>query len=311
MATKKLNIPGSEKGLTILRVPPAQITVNEVDNGRKYVSDDIGPLVDSLITAGRQLQPVGVRRTPDGGLLLVWGYRRWRALSYIVENALVQEGEPLSLLECIVMDKEMTEAEAFELNVLENTGRKDLTPIDIATNLSRSTTEFGKTLKAAAAPWNKSKAWASMMIRLLELPPQVQKKIDLGSIPVSAAYDVLTMPEGEDRDAAMAALEAGDGTTRSQVREAVRQRNIADTPEAPAEETTAPPAKPAKGDKKKRTLKELAVVVEGLKTKYTETSEDGTETLLPLAAIMDEFLRLMGGKAEKSFERSMLKILGV
>jgi len=311
MATKKLNIPGSEKGLTILRVPPAQVTVDEIDNGRKYVNDDIMPLVDALISAGRQLHPVGVQRTADGGLKLVWGYRRWKALSYIAENALVQPGDPLALLECIVIDKEMSEAEAFEINVIENTGRKDLSPIDIATNLSRLTTEFGKTLKQAAAPWNKSKAWASSMIRLLELPPPIQRKIDTGVIPISAAYDVLTMPEGPEREAAMKELESGDGTTRSKVREAVRQSEIANAPEAPVEEGAAAPAKPTKGDKKKRTLKELSVLVEGLRTKYTETKEDGTEEYLPFATIMDELLRVMAGGKEQRFERSVLKILGV
>ena len=314
MATKKLNIPGLEKGRTIMRVPPAQIIVDPADNSRHQADEDIMPLVNSLIMAGYQIHPVGVRRTPDGGLKLAWGYRRWQALSYIAENALVQPGDPLAMLECIEVGGDVTEANAFLTNVLENAGRKDLNPIEIATCLRRMTQELEPkfTLKEAAAPWNRSKAWASSMIRLLEMPLSIQKKIEAGLIPVSAAYDVLTMPEGPEREAAMAALEAGEGTTRSKVREAVRQQEIASAPEVPAEEgAETAPAKAVKGDKKKRTLKEIAVIVEGLRTKYTETTEEGAETYLPFATIMDEFLRLMAGGKDKRFERELLKVLSV
>lgn len=312
MATKKLTVPGLEKGQTIMRVPPSAIIVDEIDNGRRNANEDITTLVDALVQLGRQLHPVGVQRTPEGGLKLIWGYRRWKAISHIVDNQIVQPGEPLSMLECIVSDEPMTEAQAFEFNVVENMGRKALTPIDMAINLSRLTTEFGYTLKTAAALFDgRSKAWASSMIRLLELPHDVQRKVDAGTIPVSAAYDVLCMPEGEDRNAAMEVLRSGEGTTRSKVREAVRQREIADAPEGGDVEAAAAAAKPVKGDKKKRTLKELAVVFEGLRTKYTTTSDDGEEQYLPLAQIMDETIRLMGGGNAKRYEREILKLLGV
>jgi len=310
MATKKLTVPGLEKGQTIMRIPPSSIIVDEVDNGRRNANEDITTLVDALVQLGRQLHPVGVQRTPEGGLKLVWGYRRWKAISHIVDNQIVQAGEPLSMLECIVMDNPMTEAQAFEFNVVENMGRKALTPIDMAIDLSRLTTEFGYTLKTAGAMFDgRSKAWASSMIRLLELPHDVQRKIDTGAIPVSAAYDVLTMPEGPERDAAMAALQSGDGTTRSKVAEAARQKQqeIADGPEAPAETD----AKPAKKVVKRRTLKELAVVIEGLRTKYTTADVNNEEQYLPAAQMMDEFIKLMGGGSAKRFERELLALLGV
>lgn len=311
MATKKLTVPGLEKGQTIMRVPPSAIIVDELDNGRRNVNEDITTLVDALVQLGRQLHPVGVQRTPEGGLKLVWGYRRWKAISHIVDNQIVQAGEPLSMLECIVSDEPMTEAQAFEFNVVENMGRKDLSPIDIATNLSRLTTEFGHTLKSAATMFNgRSKAWASSMIRLLELPHDVQRKVDAGTVPVSAAYDVLCMPEGEDRNAAMAILQSGEGTTRSKVREAVRQREIGEDPNAPDVEAAAAAAKPVKGDKKKRTLKELAVVLEGLRTKYTTANDEGDEQYLPLAQLMDETIKLMGGGSARRYERELLKLLG-
>lgn len=304
----KIKVEGALKGAQIMMVPLSEIQFIPGDNSRRYAGDDVSSLADSIKTLG-QMQPVGVSRTEDGKLKLEWGYRRYRAVQYINEH--LADGESPTLLACVIQNdgQPVADVEAFLRNIAENAARKEPTPIDHAHAVARLCDEFGFSVREAGARLGKSGAWASSTRRLLELPSQIQKKVDAGTVPVAAAYDYLTMPEGPEKDAALSALEGSSAVSRSDMREKIRKARDEGEAQAVAEANTAAPTKPEKGDKKKRTLKELAVIFAAVRERYTSTDDKGEEEVLPPTRIMDELAKLMAGGSEKAFERKLLAIL--
>lgn len=299
------------KGNPLFLVHPDQIICESGENSRRYTSDDVNTLAQSIKDVG-QLQAVGVSRTDDGKLKLEWGYRRYRAVQLLNEKAVEGEGPYLLKAELQNNGEPVSDVEAFLRNIAENAVRREYSPADYAHSIGRLTDELGMTMKEAGAQYGRSAAWASSMKKLLELPASILRKVDSGAIPVSACYDALTMPEGPERDTAFAALEASDSISRSEMKQKVRDKAAESDAQDVANADEANAAKDQKkkaGDKKKRTLKELTIVFETIRDKYTE-EDDGKENLLPPAQIMVEILKLAGGGKEKTFERRLIDILG-
>lgn len=299
------------KGSPLILVNPNQIICESGENSRRYTSDDISSLAQSIKELG-QLQAVGVSRTADNQLKLEWGYRRYRAVQLLNEKAAEGEGPYLLKAELQNNGEPVADTEAFLRNVAENAVRRDYSPADIAHTIDRLTSDLGMSMRDAGAQFGKSAAWASSMRKLLELPAQILRKVDAGTIPVSACYDALTMPEGPERDAAFNALDASEAISRSQMRDKVRaaaEESEAQDVANADEKNAKADQKASKGDKKKRTLKELMLIFESIREKYTEEG-DKKDNLLPPAQVMDEILKLAGGGSDKRFERRLIDILG-
>lgn len=204
MAKSLPKIEGLEKA-TLLRVPPSALIVNDDHNSRLKTAVDIKGLVDDLIAAGRQLQPIGLYALPDGNYEVAYGARRARAITEIVNTNAVPDGHPLTKVEGVVIPRG-SDVEVYEANIRENNARVNLSPLEEASALDALVNFHGKTLTDAAKVFGKSKGWASQRIALNTLSADAKRMIEKGTITASDGYELSKM-EPEEQASAIAAIQ--------------------------------------------------------------------------------------------------------
>ena len=114
---------------------------------------------------------------------IVAGERRWRA---------AQEAQ---LHQVPVVIKELTDKETLEVALIENLQREDLLPIDEAEGYRRITEEFGYTQEQLAKTLGKSRSHLTNMMRLLNLPEEVQQMLSNGAISAGHARALVGVSE--------------------------------------------------------------------------------------------------------------------
>jgi len=177
-------------GVTAIRPNPSQPR-------RRIDPEALTALADSIAATGL-LQPVVVRPVGDGTYELIAGERRWRAAQ--------QAG--LDTLPAVVRDAD--ERERLEAGLVENLVRQDLDPIDTAQALAALVEDFGQTQADVARSVGRSRPAVSNLIRLLELPDDVQEMLADGRLSEGHGRAVL-MADGarRRREVARAAVEQG------------------------------------------------------------------------------------------------------
>lgn len=138
---------------------------------RHFPEAEIEELAASIRELGI-LQPLLVRAMddPPGGYEIIAGERRWRA------------AQRAQLHEVPVIERQLTDAEALEIALVENLQREDLSPIDEAEGYKRLADEFGHTQEDLARALGKSRSHVANMLRLLNLPRAVRSLLDGGDI---------------------------------------------------------------------------------------------------------------------------------
>jgi len=117
------------------------------------------------------VEPLVVRRVPGADTLeLVAGERRWRAL------------QRAGVREALVVVKDVSAKDAFELALIENVQREDLNPIELAEAFDRLVREHGYTQEALAERLGKDRTTITNGLRLLKLPPRVRAKLIAGEL---------------------------------------------------------------------------------------------------------------------------------
>ena len=117
------------------------------------------------------VEPLVVRRLPGSDKLeLVAGERRWRAL------------QRAGLLEALVVVKDVSARDAFELALIENVQREDLNPIELAEAFERLVREHGYSHDALADRLGKDRSTIANALRLLKLPARVRAKVIAGEL---------------------------------------------------------------------------------------------------------------------------------
>ncbi|MDO5605352.1 MAG: ParB/RepB/Spo0J family partition protein [Paracoccus sp. (in: a-proteobacteria)] len=151
------------RGDTLI-VPIEQITPNPDQPRRIFDQAALAELADSIRHRG-VIQPLIVRRHPQDANLyqIVAGERRWRA-SQIAQ-----------LHELPVLLREFSDAEMLEVAIIENIQRADLNAIDEAASYRQLMTRFGHTQEKLAEALGKSRSHIANLLRLLNLPDQVQE----------------------------------------------------------------------------------------------------------------------------------------
>ncbi|WP_375396728.1 ParB/RepB/Spo0J family partition protein [uncultured Sphingomonas sp.] len=136
------------------------------------------------IAARGMLQPIVVR--PMGKTFqIVAGERRWRA------------AQKAHLHEVPVIVHNLDDAETFEIALLENIQRQDLTAIEEADAYKRLIDEFGHTQEALAKLVHKSRSHIANLLRLLELPRTVQMLLAEGRLDMGHARALIGAPDVE------------------------------------------------------------------------------------------------------------------
>ena len=128
------------------------------------------------------VQPVVVRKK-GRSYELVAGERRLRAAGLA----------GLTKVPAIVKDYD--DAKMMEIALIENIQRHDLNPIEEAQGLRRLMQEFKLTQEQTAEKVGRSRSAVTNILRLLNLPEQVQKQIINGVLTMGQAKQLLGLPE--------------------------------------------------------------------------------------------------------------------
>lgn len=132
------------------------------------------------------IQPLLVRPLPDfpGMYEIIAGERRWRA----AQRAMLHDVP-------VIINDHMSDREALELGLIENLQREDLNPLDEARGYQRLMQEFHFTPERLGEVIGKSRAHVANMIRLLQLPDNVQAFVVSGDLSAGHARALIGVPD--------------------------------------------------------------------------------------------------------------------
>ncbi len=180
-STGLLPVPGAH----FAEIPVSAIRPNARQPRTVFDEDALAELVGSIIEVG-VLQPIVVRPSEDGAASyeLIMGERRWRAS--------IEAG--LDTIPAIVRD---TEDEALLRDaLLENLHRSQLNPLEEAAAYQQLLDDFGCTHEELATRIHRSRPQISNTIRLLRLPPLVQRRVAAGVLSAGHARALLGLVDG-------------------------------------------------------------------------------------------------------------------
>jgi ParB family chromosome partitioning protein len=129
------------------------------------------------------LQPIVVRPLGDERFELVMGERRWRA----------SQLAGLTMIPAIVRETETHDLLRDAL--LENLHRAQLNPLEEAAAYQQMLEDFGCTQEELASRIKRSRPQISNTIRLLRLPPTVQRRVAAGVLSAGHARALLALPD--------------------------------------------------------------------------------------------------------------------
>ena len=158
---------------------------------RKRIDDDaLSALAESIASTGL-IQPVVVRALPAGGYELIAGERRWRAARMA----------GLADIPAVVRDAD--ERQRLEVGLVENLVRQDLDPVETAQALAALVEDFGQSQADVARSVGRSRSSVANLIRLLELPDDVQEMLVVGTLTEGHGRAIL-MADGAKKRRAVA-----------------------------------------------------------------------------------------------------------
>ncbi|WP_343561278.1 ParB/RepB/Spo0J family partition protein [Kiloniella sp. b19] len=170
-----------DKVRTTKNVPLDEIFPNEKQPRRIFEEEALEALTSSIRESGL-LQPLVVRRHPErpSDYEIVAGERRWRA------------SQRAGLRDVPVVIREFSDEEVLQVAIVENVQRQDLTAIEEAVSYRRLMDEFGHTQDEVAKVIGKSRSHIANMLRLLNLPEEVQHEVNEGRLSMGHARALVT-----------------------------------------------------------------------------------------------------------------------
>lgn len=177
-------------------------------------------LAESIRARG-VLQPLLVRPDPKqaGRFQIVAGERRWRAAGLA------------GLHEIPAVVREMSDIDAASAALIENLQRQDLNPMEEAEGYSKLVDDLGVPQETLAQALGRSRSHISNMLRLLNLPDQIQTEVRKGSLTFGHARALLAHA---DPESAMATVLAKGLTVRETEALAAERKSRAGRPPRPA-----------------------------------------------------------------------------
>jgi ParB family chromosome partitioning protein len=149
---------------------------------RDFSEESLADLAASIRQKG-VIQPLIVRpRAGAEGFEIVAGERRWRA------------AQIARLHDLPVLVRDLTDAEVLEVAIIENIQRADLNPIEEALAFRQLMDRFGHTQEKLAEALSKSRSHIANLLRLLQLPPEVQAHLRTGALSAGHARALVTTP---------------------------------------------------------------------------------------------------------------------
>ena len=175
-------------GSYFTELPIGSITPNPRQPRTDFDEESMAELVSSIQEVGL-LQPIVVRPLGGDSFELVMGERRWRAAQRAGKQtvpAIVRETKDHDLLRDAL---------------LENLHRVQLNPLEEAAAYQQMLQDFGCTQEELSSRIKRSRPQISNTIRLLKLPPTVQRRVAAGVISAGHAKAILMVedPAAQER----------------------------------------------------------------------------------------------------------------
>lgn len=185
-----LNALISEANAETGNEPEAVLSISEIvrnpNQPRKTFDEDkLAELADSIRQNG-VLQPILVRRKGQK-YEIVAGERRYQA------------SKLAGLNEIPAVVREIDDDKVFQLALIENLQRSDLSPIEEAKGYKQLLTSRSLTQEELAKILSKSRSAIANTLRLMDLPVEVQHMMEQGLLTAGHARAVLAVPSEEGR----------------------------------------------------------------------------------------------------------------
>ena len=185
-----LNALISEANAETGNEPEAVLSISEIvrnpNQPRKTFDEDkLAELADSIRQNG-VLQPILVRRKGQK-YEIVAGERRYQA------------SKLAGLKEIPAVVREIDDDKVFQLALIENLQRSDLSPIEEAKGYKQLLTSRSLTQEELAKILSKSRSAIANTLRLMDLPVEVQHMMDQGLLTAGHARAILAVPSEEGR----------------------------------------------------------------------------------------------------------------
>jgi ParB family transcriptional regulator, chromosome partitioning protein len=177
-------VPGAE----FAEIPLDLIRPNPRQPRTVFDEDELSELVNSIREIG-VLQPVVVRRVPEGTAdgdvryELIMGERRWRASREAGKDVVP------AIIKVTEEDDLLRDA------LLENLHRSQLNALEEAAAYQQLLDDFGCTQEELGQRIHRSRPQISNTLRLLKLPPQVQRRVAAGVISAGHARALLGLAD--------------------------------------------------------------------------------------------------------------------
>jgi ParB family chromosome partitioning protein len=167
-------------------LPVAFLKPGRFQPRKHFASEALADLAASIREKG-VLTPILVRPLGGDAYEIVAGERRWRA------------AQMAQLHDVPVVVREMADAEALEIAIIENVQRADLNPIEEAMAYEELISRFGRTQEQVAQEVGKSRPHVANTMRLLKLPESVKTLLREGKLTAGHARTLLGAADPEAR----------------------------------------------------------------------------------------------------------------
>ncbi len=175
-------IPGGEEREELIYLEVEKIHPSPSQPRENFEPKALEELANSIRRQGI-LQPLVVRpiSNQERGFQLIAGERRLRAAKIA------------GLKKVPALVKEVNDQQALALSLIENLQREDLNPVEQAKAYQQLTKDFHLTQQELAELLGKERSTIANTLRLLKLPPEIQKELEKGTITPGHARTLLSL----------------------------------------------------------------------------------------------------------------------
>lgn len=166
----------------ITRIPVDQIKVNPKQPRHDFDEQALKELSES-IQLHDIIQPITVVKITPTEYMLISGERRWRA------------SKMAGLKDIPAYIRTADDQEMLELALLENLQREDLNAIEIALSYKMLMDECDLTQEQVAERMKKERSTVTNYLRLLKLPPDIQKSVRDGKLSMGHARAIIGLEQ--------------------------------------------------------------------------------------------------------------------
>ncbi len=178
-----------KEGERLLTLPVESLQPGKYQPRTRMDETALVELSESIKSEGL-MQPIIARAVPGGRYEIIAGERRWRA------------SQLAGMREVPVLVREVADASALKMALIENIQRENLNPLEEAHGIQRLIKEFDMTHQTAAEAVGRSRTAVTNLLRLINLAKPVQAMLMENQIDMGHARALLSLNHAKQTEAA-------------------------------------------------------------------------------------------------------------